>query len=90
MAPRTNSIVDLASYRRPRHLGSMKRAGAQLSARLFWPVSQQRPDQSVVRRPLALADSLSSQGPNPAETGLCGRTIGLAWTNGAPGATHLI
>ena len=43
-----------------------------------------------VRRLLALTDPPSSQGPNPAETGLRGRTIGLAWTNGTPGATHLI
>ena len=37
MAPRTESIVDLGSHWRPWHLRSVGRAGAQLSARFFWP-----------------------------------------------------
>ena len=37
MAPRAESIVDLGSHWRPWHLRSVGRAGAQFSARFFWP-----------------------------------------------------
>ena len=56
MGPRTNPNTGSGTNLCPRRLGSMERPGAQLSARFFLPVPQQRPLHSAVPSSLPLAD----------------------------------